>query len=204
MKKILPYFFIIFPLFFATSTFAASLEIAKDSGFSQKTDKFLQGETIYARVGTDNEGVSGHTLNLRDNEYNLITSYNLNRSGDYFNVNFAAPNADGYYSLETVIKSEGSNVTSVKTIKVGNSTSASVKVNVNNNVKGTKNTKVSEVSNVSEANDSKKDVSQSQNEQGEIEVYKSEDKAEVQSEQKGIFSKIGDFFSATVDFLWPF
>src|SRR3990167_11159413 len=80
------------------------LEVASDSNFSSQTTNFSAGQTIYVRVTANNEGTDKHQLNLRDNQYNLISSYNLNREGSEFTASLAAPSSEGYYSLEAQIE----------------------------------------------------------------------------------------------------
>ncbi len=112
------------------------LEIASDSAFSNKTTNFSPSQTIYVRATADNSGSESHVLNLRDSNYNLITSYQLAISGNQFTVSFSAPSNSGTYSLDANIKSGSSVVNLVQTITVGGSGgngSANVKVNVNTN-----------------------------------------------------------------------
>lgn len=110
-----------------------SLQIASDSNFSNITDQFNSGQTIYVRAEAANSA-DKKVLNVRDNQYNLITSYTLNQtgSGPYtFTTSFAAPVEAGSYSLEANIEANNSNVTLVRTITVGTSNSSNVKVKVN-------------------------------------------------------------------------
>src|SRR4030042_5413697 len=126
-------FIITFIIFNISEVFADSnLEVAADSNFSNQTRDFSAGQTIYVRITTDSSGEQKHQLNLRDNTYNLITSYNLNKNGNLYSTNFNAPQGIGYYSLEAEIVSEGRNVTSVKTIKVGGPNNANISVRINN------------------------------------------------------------------------
>ena len=116
---------------------ASKMETSQDSGFLSQTTQFNPSQTVYVKVAADNNGDSKKILNLRDNQYNLLASYNLNLSGsNQFSANFPAPSNEGYYSLEAQIESNGSKSTSVKTIKVGNPANADVKVNVSSKVEG--------------------------------------------------------------------
>src|SRR3989344_3679242 len=125
------------PVFFAgIQAGNTNLEVASDSNFSSQTTNFSAGQTIYVRVNANNEGTDKHQLNLRDNQYNLIQSYNLNKEGSKFTASLTAPSSEGYYSLEAQITSSGSNNTSVKTIKVGQPQNANVKVSVKENSSG--------------------------------------------------------------------
>lgn len=116
------------------------LEIASDSGFANKTTNFSPSQTIYVRATADNSGSDSRVLNLRDSNYNLLTTYQLANSGNnQFTVSFAAPTNAAIYSLEASIKSGGSVVNLVQTITVGGSSgnaSSNVKVNVNTNANG--------------------------------------------------------------------
>ena len=105
------------------------MDIAADSGFSQIVGNFNSGQTIYVRITTDNEGSDKHNLNVHDSNYNILSTYQLNRSGNRFTVNFPAPQTAGTYSLEADIQSNGANLNLVKTITVGgDSSSSTVKV----------------------------------------------------------------------------
>jgi len=114
----------------------SKMEIAQDANFANKTLNFNGGQTIYVRVTADNDGKDKHDLNLRDNNYNLITTYSMNKNGNQFLVNFQAPNATGIYSLEANVVSSGSVSNFVQTIEVGEggSESSQVNVKINNQV----------------------------------------------------------------------
>ena len=113
-----------------SATSGSAMEIAADSSFTNKTLKFNAGQTIYVRVTVDNDGQDKHVLNLRDNNYNLITTYSMTKSGNQFQVNFPAPAAAGIYSLEANIVSSGSVANFVQTIEVGDAGSQNSQVNV--------------------------------------------------------------------------
>lgn len=130
-------------LFILSSTYSSpvfagsNLETATDASFATSTQDFSPGQTIYVRISADNSGETSHQLNLRDNQYNNLESFTLNKlSGNQFSINFSAPQNEGYYSLESQVESQGSISTSVKTIKVGSPQNASVKVNIQNKVQG--------------------------------------------------------------------
>lgn len=110
------------------------MDIATDSAFSRKTQNFNSGQTIYVRITTDNEGSSKHNLNVHDSNYNILSTYQLNRSGNQFSVNFPAPQSAGTYSLEVNIVSGGSVLNLVKTITVGGGGNTSAKVKVENKI----------------------------------------------------------------------
>jgi len=114
----------------------SSMEIASDASFANQTLEFNAGQTIYVRVTTENDGSDKHVLNLRDNNYSLITTYSMAKSGDQFLVNFPAPQNSGIYSLEANIVSSGSVANFVKTIEVGEggSNNSQVSVKINNQV----------------------------------------------------------------------
>ena len=112
------------------------LEIASDSAFANKTTNFNSDQTVYVRATADNSGSDSHVLNLRDSNYNLITTYNLAKSQNQFTASFAAPNSAGTYSLDANIKSGDSVVNLVKTIQVdggGSSSNVNVKINSQTN-----------------------------------------------------------------------
>lgn len=118
----------------ATSAYAKSddLTISPNSDFSAPTENFSAGQTIYVKVNANSQGTNKHDLNLRDNSYNLISTFNLeNVSDNTFKGSLPAPQNSGYYSLEAKVESPGANTTSVKTIKVGESTNSNVNVHVN-------------------------------------------------------------------------
>ena len=113
-----------------SATSGSSMEIASDASFAAKTLKFNSGQTIYVRVTAENDGSDKHVLNLRDNNYSLITAYSMTRSGNQFLVNFPAPGSSGIYSLEANITSAGSVTNFVKTIEVGGGGTGNSQVNV--------------------------------------------------------------------------
>src|SRR3989344_5145973 len=117
------------------ATSGSAMEIASDSSFTNKTLNFNAGQTIYVRVTTDNEGNDKHDLNLRDNNYNLITTYSMNKNGNQFLVNFPAPSSAGIYSFEANIVSSGSVSNFVQTIEVGEGGASNSQVNVKINNK---------------------------------------------------------------------
>ena len=116
---------------------SSALEIARDSTFSNKTNEFAAGQTVYVRVTSEVSGSTKRELNLRDNSYNLITTYGLSPAGgNQYTASFAAPNTAGIYSLEARLESDGSVVNLVQTIEVdGNgASSSSISVNIDNEV----------------------------------------------------------------------
>ena len=119
-----------------SATSGSAMEIASDASFTNQTLEFNAGQIIYVRVTAENDGSDKHDLNLRDNNYNLITTYSMNKNGNQFVVNFPAPNAAGIYSLEANIVSSGSVSNFVKTIEVGEggAGNSQVSVKINNQV----------------------------------------------------------------------
>lgn len=119
-------------------TSSSALEIASDSSFATKTHEFSAGQTIYVRVTSDVSGSTKRELNLRDNSYKLITTYQLSPIGsNQYTASFSAPNNAGIYSLEARLESTGSVVNLVQTIGVegsGSSSNSNVSVNINNQV----------------------------------------------------------------------
>ena len=139
MKIVLPLISLLISFFvFAPGAFAGSnLEVSDRSSFATPVRDFRGGQTIHVRINAGAVSPSASSkLNLRDNGYNLLNSFSLSRDGSYFSTVIPAPYSPGYYSLEAAITGIGSNVTSVKTIKVGEVNGASVKVNINSKVQG--------------------------------------------------------------------
>lgn len=115
----------------------SGLITATDANFASQTDNFTAGQTIWIKVDANSEGSQKRQLNLRDNIYNLLTSYSLELIGNnQFKTSFSAPNSTGYYSLEARIESPGSVSTSVKTIKVGNPQNSNINVKVESKSEG--------------------------------------------------------------------
>lgn len=115
---------------------SSALEITKDPSFTNKTNEFSAGQTVYVRVTSEVSGSTKRELNLRDNSYNLVTTYGLSSiGGNQYTASFSAPNNAGIYSLEARLESDGSVVNLVQTIEVeGNSTNSSVSVKIDNKV----------------------------------------------------------------------
>src|SRR3989344_8181154 len=87
---------------------SSKMEIASDSGFSNQTTNFNPGQTVYVKITSDVSGSSKKALNLRDNQYNLITSFGLSQisSSPYqFTASLTAPSA-GNYSLEANLETD--------------------------------------------------------------------------------------------------
>ena len=192
-------FISLFALVFFASIQAGdtSLEIASDSNFSSQTINFSAGQTIYVRVNANNEGTDKHQLNLRNNQYNLIQSYNLNKEGFKYTASLPAPSSEVYYSLEAQIVSAGSNNTSVKTIKVGQPQNANVKVSVNESSSGTSQSPQAEVKGV-EDEDQSPYLSPSPESSPQTEVYQEEPK------ESGFWTPVFNVALKIADFLWPF
>ena len=186
------------PVFFAgIQAGNTNLEVASDSNFSSQTTNFSAGQTIYVRVNANNEGTDKHQLNLRDNQYNLIQSYNLNKEGSKFTASLTAPSSEGYYSLEAQITSSGSNNTSVKTIKVGQPQNANVKVSVNEKSSGISQSPQAEVMG-SEDEGQIEEESPSPESSPQTEVFQEEPK------ESGFWTPVFNVALKIADFLWPF
>lgn len=203
-KKLLPIFLpAILSLVFANAVFAAGdLEVSTDSNFSNKTSSFSAGQTIYVRLNSDSSGDKKSQLNLRDNDYNLLTTYSLSKNGSTFSVSLSAPASEGYYSLEAQVESEGSSTTKVKTIKVGKPTNASVNVSVKQNVSGTTNS--NSKSQVSSSVEDVKSDNDSQNQSIESTDTTVEAETESNSKEETFFEKVSSFFKKTWNLIWPF
>ncbi len=204
MKKIvLPFLVIIILTVLAPAVFASSLKVSKSADFSSDDLNFIGGEKVYVRVESDGSGSSQKTLNIRDNQYNLISGVDLSKSGNTFSASFNAPNTEGYFSLEAVISGDGASSKSVKTIKVGSPGSANIKVNVNSSVKGTNVSKVSEVSNVSKVDEETGKDDQANSVSPSPEVYGSQ--SDSNDQDKPVKSNwFFAFFKNIFSFLWPF
>lgn len=149
---------------------------------------------VYVRVKTDNDGSQRSVLNLRDNGYKLISSFNLKREGNYFTAVLIAPQSVGYYSLETRIESGTATSTSVKTMKIGNPIGANVKVNIDSRVEGKQ---VSSKDNVNlDSASSTPAVERLEN--GDGNTY------EIEDSQKSFVQNLTSIIREIVDFLWPF
>lgn len=208
MKKILlPLITLIFFAVCTSSVRAASLEVSRNSNFSSEDLNFNSGDRVYIRVESDGSGNSQKVLNIRDNQYNLVSSVDLAKSGNQFSASFNAPNNQGYFSLEVVIEGDGKSSKSVKTIKVGSPDSANVKVNVNSSVKGTKSANWTNGSN--ESNETNKEIFEEENKQVNStvsptpEVYGSQSDStdQVKPAKGNWFFK---FFTNIFSFFWPF
>ena len=206
----------ILSLFFPSYKIFAStqaLEIATDSNFSSITTEFSAGQTIYVRIGADNDGSDKHLLNLRDNQYNFLTSYNLNKDNDnQFSTSLAAPQNEGYYSLEAQIESAGSKTTAVKTIKVGSPTNANVKVNVKSEVSGQSvkiDHKSSQSPTISTPKVSPPTTGKEVNEESGFfdnpDIDFGQERAVTQTESSQSFTgQLGQFFKKILSSIWPF
>ena len=190
---------------FQPTTISASsnLEIASNADFSAQSREFRGGETIFARIASTSVGSKKSQLNLRDNQYNLINTFKLEREGSYYSAVLPAPYSAGYYSLEAQIESDGASTTSVKTIKVDSPTSANVAVHVNTGQTG---------GNTSSVLGEKKSESNVQSESSNTSSPSpTSQPASVKSnaildtgEDGGFFHSIVGIFKIVADFLWPF
>jgi len=189
MKKyFLPLLILMFAILTPTTVSANSnLEISNTADFSNSSLDFNGGQTIFARIQSSAAGSKRSQLNLRDNQYNLINSFKLQRDGNYYTVVLAAPYESGYYSLEAQIESESSSSTSVRTIKVGNPSSAKVNVNVNNQKNGQSSNVLGE-----------------KEEETEASFSNTTDDSKIESANGGLISVVVVIFKEVFDFLWPF
>ena len=200
---ILPFLALILNLFAIAGTASAdsNLEISTTSNFSTLSTNFSGGQTIFVRLASDLPSMSESKLNVRDNEYNLVNSFDFEKDGSYFSAVVAAPYNQGYYSLEAIVKNGDSNTTSVKTIKVGNPTGANVRVNVKSSVSGSE---VLGESNRTEGSDGAKDVKAEPevDDNGQRDV--SGDYYFDKSTSKGFGQYLTSMLREIADFLWPF
>ena len=202
MKKILlPLIIIIILAIFAPVINATSLEVSKNANFSTSDLNFGSGDGIFVRVVSNGSGSGQKVLNISDNQYNLVSSVNLSKSANTFSASFNAPDNQGYFSLEAVIEGDGASSKSVKTIKVGNPSSANIKVNVNSNVKGTKSTNWTNESNEEIFEEENKQVNSTVSPTPEVYSSQSNLTDEVKPAKNNWFFMI---FKNIFSFLWPF
>lgn len=140
MKIILLSFLPIFiaNLFMSPVFASTNLEISTSNNFASTTLNFNSGQTIFVRISSEITNAKEHVLNVRDNQYNIIKSYDLIANNSVFSASFNAPANEGYYSLEAKIEAEGAINTSVKTIKVGSPNNSNINVSIQNSVNGNK------------------------------------------------------------------
>ena len=184
-----------------TASADSNLEISTTSSFSALSTNFSGGQTIFVRLASGLPSLSESKLNVRDNEYNLVNSFDFEKDGSYFSAVVAAPYDQGYYSLEAIVKNNDSNTTSVKTIKVGNPTNANVRVNVKSSESGSE---VLGESNRTEGSDSEKDVKAEPkvDDNGQLDV--SGDYYFDKSTSKGFGQYLTSMLREIADFPWPF
>ena len=103
------------------------LQFSTDPSFSNITTNCSSGQTVYVRIKSQNDGATSHVLNLHDSNYNIISSATFAKDGDTYTASFTSP-ADGSYSVEASIKSGGSVVSVVQTIKVGEGSNNNVTI----------------------------------------------------------------------------
>ena len=190
-------------LILSTQTISASsnLEISNTSDFSSSSTDFNGGETIFVRIKPDSLGNNKGKLNIRDNQYILVNSYQMNKEGNYFSATIPTPYAQGYYSLEARIEGEGYSLTSVETIRVGNPTEANVKVNIQNSV-GVSSTDVLGEKEGTEGTSGTENIEEIED-GSEVEVYRSSDSNSVE-EEKSFGQYLVSIIREVLDFLWPF
>ncbi len=187
-----------------TASADSNLEISTTSSFSALSTNFSGGQTIFVRLASDLPGMSEGKLNVRDNEYNLVNSFDFEKDGSYFSAVVAVPYDQGYYSLEAIVKNNDSNTTSVKTIKVGNPTNANVRVNVHSSASGSEVLGESNGTEGSEGADGTKEVNAEPevDDNGQRDV--SGDYYFDKSTSKGFGQYLTSIFREIADFLWPF
>lgn len=201
MKKyilplLLTMFVIVAPI---TVSQASSLEVSNTADFSSSSLDFAAGQTIFVRVQTSLPSDKS-VLNLRDNKYNLLNTFKFARDGNYYSAVIPAPYQVGYYSLEAQIESESSSATSVKTIKVGNPSSANVSVHVNNKTGGQSLRVLGETESDKVDSVDKSTPSPSPEASGVDAAHSSNS----ESTNGGLFSVVAVIFKEVIDFFWPF
>src|SRR3989344_3930123 len=205
--KILPFLALMLSLFTIAGTASAdsNLEISTTSSFSALSTNFSGGQTIFVRLASDLPSMSESKLNVRDNEYNLVNSFNFEKEGSYFSAVVAAPYNQGYYSLEAIVKNNDSNTTSVKTIKVGNPTNANIRVNVKSSGSGSE---VLGESNRTEGSDGAEGAegAKATNGTNSVEVSYEDGSGDYMlgKVHKSFLQNVTSWFREIADFLWPF
>lgn len=121
-------FFLSFTNLWAASS-KSNLIISPNSTFTPEEINFSPGQKIFLKVESKNEGTLERTVNLRDNLYQILQTFPLDRvSSGLFQTSFNLPNDPNFYSIETVLREEGSVSKLVKTVKVGSPKEAKVKI----------------------------------------------------------------------------
>ena len=134
MKKII-LLSVLAPMFFARSVFAGVPTIFSDSNYSQSTNNFSTGQTVYLRYEWSGSGDKEKTLRILDSDKKEINRFSLNQSGGYYTASFAAPGSAGIYYVDTRIDSgSGSVFNNQQNINVGGATGGSVKSSATSDV----------------------------------------------------------------------
>ena len=195
---------------------SANMQVATDQNFTNQTLNFEANQTIYVRLTSESTGEKARELNLRDNNYNFISSYTLSRSGGspyQYQTSLPSPQNSGYYSLEAKIESAEAVTTTVKTIKVGNviDANSSVKVNIQNkvNTQSSPSESTEPQSQAATIVQGQADVEQESQspahtdlvDQGEIQIA---DGTVLGQKNNSLISEIGNFITRIWQFFWPF
>lgn len=102
-----------------------TLGIFSDTGFSQATNQFSPGQTVYVRVEAQGSGDKEKTLRVLDAGKDEVERMSLDQSGTgpyVFTASFAAPNAAGVYYVDIKLDSgQGSVYSAQANINVGDS-----------------------------------------------------------------------------------
>jgi len=178
---------------------SSKLTVSASSNYSSEATAFSPNQNIFVKLESNAPGDGTHQLNLRDNSYNLIQSYNLIKNQDNFTASLSAPPSQGYYSLEAVVESAGRSVKSVKTIKVGSPDSTNVKVNVKSTQNGNSSTSVDSSSETQSTQNTESSIEQSL-EPSQVPTPAGREEIQNDSLAGAVFSIV----KAVFNFLWPF
>lgn len=110
------------------------LIFATDPNFQNQTTTFKPGQSVYVKVSTDLGNAQKKVLNLRDNNYGMISTHSFSSSGNNLVSSFIAPSNSGVYSVEADISANGSVVNLVKTIQIEGEQTQSSSVSISTNV----------------------------------------------------------------------
>jgi len=100
--------------------------IFSDTNYSQPTNDFSVGQTVYLKIENSGCGCSQKILRVLDNNKNEISQLTLDRAGDgpyVFTASFSAPATEEIYYVDIKIEGSGSSYANQQNINVtGNRT----------------------------------------------------------------------------------
>ncbi|GEM_PF-3275963 len=131
---------VVFSSILVRPAFAKSdVNISDSSNFSSEVKDFSSGQTIFVRVKYDSD-YSQVNLTLDDNNSNPLKTVSMGSIGNHtYSGSLTAPTSANYYLIRIEASNgEGSKSTIVRTIKVGDISSASLNVNIDSKTGGEK------------------------------------------------------------------